>query len=278
MIGVRIAREISSSPSSYKDASIMDEYGDAGISSEVQQIISSEVKKAVESSQNQILSSMKTLIDSNFKNFQSSMETTQKELSSSQLAKIEENIFGSYKFKRHGNEAQYRGNAQVITKLREADASLDSANLGVENINTARTKIGEETRDFELFSDASDVGYGGYINPTVQRSDKSSSQQGGDIVLQKDRVTVSGSWSQRECNKSSTWRELESVHRIINTHSDDLKGLHSLRSGGATAAVGSNVNERCIKRHGRWKCDSSKDMYVVDQLENRLAVSRKLGL
>lgn len=40
-----------------------------------------------------------------------------------------------------------------------------------------------ETRDFELFSDASDVGYGGYINPTVQRSDKSSSQQGGDIVL-----------------------------------------------------------------------------------------------
>nr|XP_034299251.1 uncharacterized protein LOC117680770 [Crassostrea gigas] len=143
MIGVRIAREISSSPSSYKDASIMDEYGDAGISSEVQQIISSEVKKAVESSQNQILSSMKTLIDSNFKNFQSSMETTQKELSSSQLAKIEENIFGSYKFKRHGNEAQYRGNAQVITKLREADASLDSANLGVENINTARTKIGE---------------------------------------------------------------------------------------------------------------------------------------
>uniref|UniRef100_A0A8W8JNN1 Uncharacterized protein n=1 Tax=Magallana gigas TaxID=29159 RepID=A0A8W8JNN1_MAGGI len=144
MIGVRIAQEISSSPSSYKDASIMDEYGDAGISSEVQQIISSEVEKAVESSQNQILSSMKILIDSNFKNFQSSMETTQKELSSSQLAKIEENIFGSYKFKRHGNEAQYRGNAQVITKLREADASLDSANLSVENINTARTKISEE--------------------------------------------------------------------------------------------------------------------------------------
>nr|XP_034311779.1 uncharacterized protein LOC117684306 [Crassostrea gigas] len=86
---------------------------------------------------------MKTLIDSNFRNFQTSVETRQKELSSSQLAKIEENIFGSYTFKRHGNEAQYRGNAQVITKLMEADASLDSANLSVENINTARTKIGE---------------------------------------------------------------------------------------------------------------------------------------
>lgn len=36
---------------------------------------------------------------------------------------------------------------------------------------------------------------------------------------------MSGSWSQKECIKSSTWRELESVHRIINTHSDDLKSL-----------------------------------------------------
>uniref|UniRef100_A0A8W8NCE5 Uncharacterized protein n=1 Tax=Magallana gigas TaxID=29159 RepID=A0A8W8NCE5_MAGGI len=200
---------------------------------------------------------MKTLIDSNFRNFQTSVETRQKELSSSQLAKIEENIFGSYTFKRHGNEAQYRGNAQVITKLMEADASLDSANLSVENINTARTKIGEESVDLknnrsslenvEFVSSeiesllakncisevstkpsvvnpltvaynrsgnfvlvrkhkvtASDVGYGGYINPTVQRSDKSSSQQGEDIVLQKDIFTVSGSWSQKECNKSST--------------------------------------------------------------------------
>ncbi|VDI25194.1 Hypothetical predicted protein [Mytilus galloprovincialis] len=32
-------------------------------------------------------------------------------------------------------------------------------------------------------------------------------------------------------------------------------GLHSLRSGGASAAAKSDVNERCIKRHGRWKSD-----------------------
>lgn len=65
------------------------------------------------------------------------------------------------------------------------------------------------------------------------------------------------------------------ISRLKEVSSGLNLGLHSLRSGGATAAVGSNVNERCIKRHGRWKCDSSKDMYVVDQLENRLAVSRK---
>lgn len=38
---------------------------------------------------------------------------------------------------------QYRGHAQVITWLRKADAKLDSANLTVENITTAWTKIGE---------------------------------------------------------------------------------------------------------------------------------------
>lgn len=62
-----------------------------------------------------------------------------------------------------------------------------------------------EMRDFELFSDVLDVGYGGYINLIVQCLDKSFLQQGGDIVLQKDRVIVFGFWSQRECNKSFIW-------------------------------------------------------------------------
>ncbi|VDI05831.1 Hypothetical predicted protein [Mytilus galloprovincialis] len=55
-------------------------------------------------------------------------------------------------------------------------------------------------------------------------------------------------------------------------------GLHSLRSGGATAAAKSNVNERCIKRHGRWKTDFVKDGYIEDTLEKRISVSQKLGL
>lgn len=78
-----------------------------------------------------------------------------------------------------------------------------------------------ETRDIELFSDASDVGYGGYIKPTVQRSDKSSSQQGGDKVLHRTDLLCVALGVKR---KSSTLRELESVHRIINTHSDDFRG------------------------------------------------------
>ena len=54
--------------------------------------------------------------------------------------------------------------------------------------------------------------------------------------------------------------------------------LHSLRPGGATMAANSDVNERCWKRHGRWKSDSSKDGYVADSTANRLEVSKHLGL
>ena len=77
------------------------------MSQDVQDAIASEVKKAVDASQGQLLNSMQTLMDSNFKTFKSSIENTQKELSTTQISKIEENLFGTYKFKRHGNEAQY---------------------------------------------------------------------------------------------------------------------------------------------------------------------------
>ena len=55
-------------------------------------------------------------------------------------------------------------------------------------------------------------------------------------------------------------------------------GLHSLRSGGATMAAMSDVSERCIKRHGRWKSDLSKDGYIDDTFDKRLAVSKSLRL
>ena len=55
-------------------------------------------------------------------------------------------------------------------------------------------------------------------------------------------------------------------------------GLHSLRPGGATTAANAGVPDRLFKRHGRWKSENAKDGYVKDSIENRLQVSRKLGL
>ena len=55
-------------------------------------------------------------------------------------------------------------------------------------------------------------------------------------------------------------------------------GLHSLRSGGATWAANNGINDRIFQRHGRWKSVAAKNMYVDDSIEQRLAVSKRLGL
>ena len=75
----------------------------------------------------------------------------------------------------------------------------------------------------------------------------------------------------------------QSIISRLNLVAKDLNldlnlGLHSMRSGGATVVANSDINERCWKRHGRWRSDSSKDGYVVDSVAKRLEVTKHLGL
>ena len=51
-------------------------------------------------------------------------------------------------------------------------------------------------------------------------------------------------------------------------------GLHSLRSGGASAAANAGIPDQWFKRHGRWKSENTKDGYFKDSLEDRLRVTR----
>ena len=55
-------------------------------------------------------------------------------------------------------------------------------------------------------------------------------------------------------------------------------GLHSLRAGGASAAANAGVPDRWFKRHGRWISENAKDGYIKDKLEDRLSVTKSLGL
>ena len=81
-------------------------------------------------------------------------------------------------------------------------------------------------------------------------------------------------------NKSLSYTSTrQHVVSLLSSVAPDLNiGLHSLRAGGATVAANSHVQERCIKRHGRWKTTSSKDRYIVDSVDDRLAISKNLGL
>ena len=94
------------------------------------------------------------------------------------------------------------------------------------------------------------------------RSSSSYTLRGGKISYSTCREILRDSLSQRGYNPNDY-------------------GLHSLRSGGVTSAVhysGHSIPERLLKIHGRFKSDSAKDMYVQESLENRLQVTKYLGL
>ena len=55
-------------------------------------------------------------------------------------------------------------------------------------------------------------------------------------------------------------------------------GLHSLRIGGALAALNSGVPDHVIKNHGRWKSDSAKDLYCRENLRRQLLATSRIGL
>lgn len=57
-------------------------------------------------------------------------------------------------------------------------------------------------------------------------------------------------------------------------------GLHSLRSGGASACANStlNLDTSLLNKHGRWKSSTSSDGYIHYNLNKRLQISKHLGI
>ncbi len=80
--------------------------------------------------------------------------------------------------------------------------------------------------------------------------------------------------------KMSYTRTREILKEALDTIGLDSSkfGIHSLRSGGASAAAAIGVPDRLFKRHGRWKSEGAKDRYVKETLENKMLVSLNLGI
>ena len=55
-------------------------------------------------------------------------------------------------------------------------------------------------------------------------------------------------------------------------------GLHSLRSGGASAAANNGISDRLISKQGRWSSEKARNGYIKDGVVKRLTVSNTLGL
>ena len=103
---------------------------------------------------------------------------------------------------------------EAITELRfwfEQILHLNSVGTELTSVNLS------EMFDYEMFSDASDSGYGGYVaSMNFQENSAAPGQQGKGQIPQtgsdhdvSDSHAVTGVWSRFEAGKSSTWRELE---------------------------------------------------------------------
>lgn len=72
----------------------------------------------------------------------------------------------------------------------------------------------------------------------------------------------------------------ESFKEYMKLVSPDVHtfSTHSMRAGGASEAASSGIDGRLISKHGRWKTTKARDGYIKDSIENRLKITRALGL
>ena len=85
-------------------------------------------------------------------------------------------------------------------------------NANCRDLNSVGAKISkvniDQIFDCDIFCDASDVGFGGFISTCVDAQFESNEKF--------------GTWTEVEKNESSTWRELECVNRVLNTYSNAI--------------------------------------------------------
>ena len=101
-----------------------------------------------------------------------------------------------------------------------------------------------------------------------------------EFVFQNLSFSSSKGYSLRSGTSLSYTRAREVVlakFRAIGVDTSGI-GLHSLRIGGASAALNSGVPDHVIKNHGRWKSDSAKDLYCRENLRRQLLATSRIGL
>ena len=102
-----------------------------------------------------------------------------------------------------------------------------------------------------------------------------------DIYIFSHLSATKNGFILRKDGKHLSYSNLRSLFiEAFKPHVSDINQycLHSLRSGGATAAANKGIPDRMFKRHGRWLSESAKDGYIKDSVEERLKVSRSLGI
>ncbi|XP_041483129.1 uncharacterized protein LOC121429934 [Lytechinus variegatus] len=99
------------------------------------------VEIKIKESQTGLLNELDKLISSKLGSFQQKINENQRDLSDIQIAKIEEVSKDEFKFRRRGNEEQYKLNSKVLSKIKQADVLLSEEHDGAKG--EARSKLSE---------------------------------------------------------------------------------------------------------------------------------------
>ena len=103
------------------------------------EMLQTAVATEVNRQQKELLNSLQTMMDSKLSMFQQNII----QISNSQINKIEENLNEHYSFRKKGNENQFKHQARVLTKLKEARDHLDSSSIADESVESAKASINE---------------------------------------------------------------------------------------------------------------------------------------
>ena len=73
-------------------------------------------------------------------------------------------------------------------------------------------------------------------------------------------------------------RAMELLKRELQREGLDSSqfGLHSLRSGGASAAAALGIPDRLFQRHGGWRSEKARNNYLEESLDSLLLVSKSM--
>ena len=106
-----------------------------------------------------------------------------------------------------------------------------------------------------------------------------------EYILRSLQASRRGTTATAIASKRLSYTRLrEIIKEAISSIGLDPKqySAHSLRSGGVSFMANSQGNNpnlnRLLKLQGRWKSDTSKDMYVKDSLESRLTLTKTLPI
>ena len=144
---------------------------------------------------------MTTLLDNRLEGFQKNIQDSQKSLSDTQLAKIDKSMSDTYKFRKRGNEEQYKHNQKVFIKMKEVNNQIETDNLSQENVNANKRNISEgmdlvkQREKLIKLADSSDAGWrvvDEYIaNPLADDSDDEKiykAQSRADSKIKKEKL------------------------------------------------------------------------------------------